>query len=433
MKSNLDVSAHREAVEFADGVYWIGALDPTLRTFDIILSTANGTTYNSYLVKGSEGMAVIDTVKENCREEFFARLESCFDQDKQAGYRAIKVIVLNHLEPDHTGALPELMRRAPQAKLYISQRATSMLKALLKPMGGELDYITVNTNDTVSLGNRQLRFLHTPFLHWPDTQCTYLEDEGILFSGDVFGCHYCDKRLFNDLVGDFRFSFDYYYAHIMRPFKAHVLEALKLIEPLQLRQIAPTHGPILRERPRRYVAHYRELSTSSLSREIGGTPFSLIVFYMSSYGNTARMAEEISAGADEIDEVRVSLYDLEGGETDPFVNLIEEADALLFGSPTINGDAVKPVWDLLSSLAVVNLKGKLGGAFGSYGWSGEAVRMIEDRMRGLKMRIPVDGMRVKLIPTEEELRQCHEFGRKIAETLTGKAPAKAEIDFADLA
>jgi len=427
MSALVDVSSHRDAVEFADGVYWIGALDPTLRTFDIILSTANGTTYNAYLIRGSDGVAVVDTVKENFSDEFFARLES------EADYSEIKYIVLNHLEPDHTGALPELMRRAPQAKLYISQRATSMLKALLKLATEDFEYTTVTTDDRISLGDRTLRFLHTPFLHWPDTQCTYLEEEGILFSGDVFGCHYCDKRLYNDLVGDFRFSFDYYYNHIMRPFKQHVLEALKLIEPLKLKQIAPTHGPILRERPRRYVTHYRELSTSSLSREIGSNDRSLVIFYMSSYGNTARMAEAVSAGADEIDGVRVSLYDLEGGEVDPFVNLIEEADALLFGSPTINGDAVKPVWDLLSSLTVVNLKGKLGGAFGSYGWSGEAVRMIEDRMRGLKMHIPQEGLRIKLIPTEEELDQCRDFGRLIAEVLVGKHREKPVIDFADLA
>ena len=426
MNTGIDVSSHRDAVEIADDVYWIGALDPSLRTFDIILTTANGTTYNSYLVRGSEGVAIIDTVKENYSDEFFARLES------EVEYSEIKVIVLNHLEPDHTGALPELMRRAPQAKLYISQRATSMLKALLKPSAGEFEYTTVNTGDSVSLGDRTLSFLHTPFLHWPDTQCTYLEEEGVLFSGDVFGCHYCDKRLFNDLVGDFRFSFDYYYAHIMRPFKNHVMDALKLIEPLKLKQIAPTHGPILRERPRRYVTHYRELSTSSLSREIGNEEQSLIIFYMSSYGNTARMAEEIAEGAGRIDEVRVSLYDLEGGETDPFVDLIEEADALLFGSPTINGDAVKPVWDLLSSLVVVNLKGKLGGAFGSYGWSGEAVRMIEDRMRGLKMRIPREGLRIKLIPTDEELEECRAFGRQIAEVLVGKTGDNTVVNLADL-
>ena len=171
------------------------------------------------------------------------------------------MIVLNHLEPDHSGALPELMTRAPQAQLYISQRATSMLKGLLKPRGESFSYHTVTTGDTVSIGDRTMRFLHTPFLHWPDTQCTYLVEEQILFSGDVFGCHFCDSRLFNDKAGDFRFSFDYYYAHIMRPFKQHVLNALELIEPLPLQIIAPTHGPILRDRPQRYVAHYRELSS----------------------------------------------------------------------------------------------------------------------------------------------------------------------------
>jgi len=425
MSTDIDVSNHREAVEIADGVYWIGALDPTLRTFDIILSTANGTTYNAYLVRGEDGVAVIDTVKACFSDEFFARLES------QVAYHEIKAIILNHLEPDHSGALPELMRRAPQAQLYISQRATSMLKALLNA-DADLCYTTVTTGDQISLGGRALHFLHTPFLHWPDTQCTYLPDAAILFSGDIFGCHYCDKRLFNDRVGDFRFSFDYYYAHIMRPFKKHVMAALKLIEPLQLRQIAPTHGPILRDRPRRYVTHYRELSTSSLSHAIGEENRSLIIFYMSSYGNTARMAEQISDGASAIEDVRVSLYDLQGGETDPFVDLIEEADALLFGSPTINGDAVKPVWDLLSSLAVVNLKGKIGGAFGSYGWSGEAVRMIEDRMRGLKMQIPHAGLRVKLIPTDEELSACRTFGRQIAEVLVGKHHNPEVVELADL-
>jgi flavorubredoxin len=202
---------------------------------------------------------------------------------------------------------------------------------------------------------------------------------------------------------------------------------------LPLNIIAPTHGPILRDRPERYVRHYRELSTSSLSGDIGDNEKSLMIFYMSSYGNTARMAEAIYAGADEIDGVRVSLFDLEGGEVDPFVDLIEGADGLVFGSPTINGDAVKPVWDLLSSLVVVNLKGKLGAAFGSYGWSGEAPGMIEDRMRGLKMRVPLSGIRVKLIPSEGELTQCRDYGRAIATTLVGKSIEKDVLDLADLA
>jgi flavorubredoxin len=152
------------------------------------------------------------------------------------------------------------------------------------------------------------------------------------------------------------------------------------------------------------------------------------------------MAEAVCAGAESVDGVRVSLYDLEGGETEPFVDLIEEADALAFGSPTVNGDAVKPIWDLLSSLAVVDLRGKLGAAFGSFGWSGEAVQMIEDRMTGLKMRVPVRGLRVKLIPTDDELGECRRFGRDLALALMGAdaeprtATKKTDrvIDFSEL-
>ncbi|WP_232056784.1 FprA family A-type flavoprotein [Methylomonas rhizoryzae] len=412
-----------QAVALSERVHWVGALDPNLRTFDIILRTANGTSYNAYVIRGSTGVAVVDTVKEGFAGDFFARLESIAD------YSEIKVIVLNHLEPDHTGALPELMRRAPQAQLFISQKAQSMLKGLLKQ--DELSYKPVLTGDFVSLGDRSIHFLHTPYLHWPDTQCAYVPEEQTLFSGDVFGCHFCDQRLFNDQVGDFRFSFEYYYAHIMRPFKEYVLHALELIEPLPLKLIAPTHGPILRDRPDRYINRYRQLSSPALHSEISPQQKSLLIFYISSYGNTRRMAEAIYQGAMQVPEVRVSLYDLEGGEVSPFVDLIEEADGLVLGTPTINGDAVKPIWDLLSSLTVVNLKNKLGGVFGSYGWTGEGVRLVEDRLRGLKLRVPVPGLRVKLIPTDAEIVECKAFGLELAQELMGIRAAKT-LDISDL-
>lgn len=416
----------KAAVELAPGVHWVGALDPHLRTFDIILKTANGTSYNSYVVRGEHGVAVIDTVKEEFAETFFERLESV------ARYDEITAIVLNHLEPDHSGALPELLKRAPQARVYLSSRAQMMLKALLKPSGEKAPaYVPVTTGDEIELGGRTLRFLHTPYLHWPDTQCTYLVEEGMLFSGDVFGCHFCDARLFNDRVGDFRFSFEYYYAHIMRPFRENVLDALALIEPLDLQLIAPAHGPILRHSPRDYVHRYRELAMPRLFNEARSEK-TLVVFYISAYGNTRRMAEALAAGAESVGGVRVSLYDLEGGEAGVFTDLIEEADGLAFGSPTINADAVKPIWDVLSSLTTVNVKGKLGAAFGSYGWSGEAVRLIEDRLRGLKLRVPLEGLRIKLVPDAGELLECRQLGENLARHLTGRMENR-ELDMASLA
>mgnify|MGYP002619840339 CR=1 FL=1 len=409
-------------VEIAPDVHWVGALDPDLRQFDIILRTANGTSYNAYAVRGVDGVAVIDTVKAEFAEDFFARLWSCCRPSE------IRAIVLNHLEPDHTGALPELLRLAPQAKVYLSFPALKMLKGLVKNGLDESRIAVVDEDTRVDLGGRTLRFVHTPYLHWPDTQCTWVEEDGILFSGDVFGCHFCDARLFNDRVGDFRFSFDYYYQHIMRPFREHVLNALALIEPLPVRLIAPAHGPVLRDAPTSYVRRYRQFAEPVLANEAAGRDRTLLVFYISAYGNTARMAQAVREGAEEVDGVRVSLYDLAGGDPGPFVDLVEEADALVFGSPTINGDAVKPVWDLLSSLTMVRVKGKLGGAFGSYGWSGEAVGLIEDRLRGLKLRVPRPGVKVKLIPTDEELSACAVLGRELAEHLVGRATPR-HIDF----
>ena len=414
------------AVPVAAGVHWIGALDPDLRRFDIILRTANGTTYNAYAVRGSHGVAIIDTVKLCFSETFFRRLESIADYDE------ITTIVLNHLEPDHSGALPELLRRARRATLLVSPQARLMLKGLFDPadLAGRIAF--VGSGDRADLGDRQLEFLNTPYLHWPDTQCTWLAAEGVLFSADFLGCHYCDSRLFNDAVGDFRFSFDYYYGHIMRPFRTYVREALDLIEPLPLRIIAPAHGPILRRDPREYVARYRALAAPAVH---GVATRTLLVFYISAYGATRRMAEAVVAGAESAStaagEVRVSLYDLEGGDAGAFLDLIEEADALVFGSPTINGDAVKPVWDLLSSLTVVDLKGKVGAAFGSYGWSGEAVPMIEDRLRRLKLRVPLPGVRARLAPTGEDFAACHDLGREVALHLLGR-PTPRTVDLAQL-
>jgi flavorubredoxin len=210
-----------------------------------------------------------------------------------------------------------------------------------------------------------------------------------------------------------------------------VLSALELIEPLTISTIAPAHGPILRDRPQRYIQRYRQLSSPSLHSELSENQKTLLIFYISSYGNTRRMAEAIYNGAMQVADVRVSLYDLEGGEVAPFVDLIEEADGMILGTPTINGDAVKPIWDLLSSLAVVNLKTKLGGVFGSYGWTGEGVRMVEDRLRGLKLRVPIAGLRVKLIPTDEEILECEAFGLELAKELMGLRGAR-EINFEDL-
>lgn len=401
-------SGKHAAIELARGVHWIGALDPQLRHFDVVLNTERGTSYNAYLVRGDNGVALIDTVKAEFAEEYFHRLESV------ARYDEIRTIVLNHLEPDHTGALPELLRRSPKAKVYLSARAKPMLKGLSNVAA---DVIPVKTGDCVDLGGRTLSFLTTPWLHWPDTQCSWLADSGILFSGDAFGSHVCDARLFNDLIDDFNPEFEYYYAQLMRPFRSHVRGALDVIEPLPVQVLAPAHGPVLRSGPEAYVRRYRQLSGASRA---GNVTKMLRVFYVSAYGNTKAMADVVAAGA-KSQGVAVSLHDLEQTDSATFADLVEDADGIAVGSPTFNGDAVKPVWQLLSSLNTVELRGKWGAVFGSYGWSGEAVPLVEERLRGLKFRLPLAGVRARLIPTPDELAECRGLGVDLARYLTGQA------------
>ncbi len=400
-----------KTTKVSTSVDFIGAFDPQIRTFDIIMKTANGSSYNSYLIRGSEGVAVMDTVKKEFSEDFFHSLELLCKYDE------IKYIVLHHLEPDHSGALVELMQKAPRAQLIISGRAVMMLKGLLKK---EIAFEVANTGKTISLGDKTIEFLSTPFLHWPDTMSSYLHEDKVLFSGDVFGSHYYDERLFDDKVGDFSYAFKYYYDHIMRPFKLYVRQALKLYSKFNIDIIAPLHGPILRSNPQYYIDKYAQWSSEAKFRKHEFGQKMICVFYMSSYDNTQEMAKKITEGADSVEGVVASMYDLASLDERNMIDLLEESDAIIVGSPTINGDAVKPAWDLLSCMAFLESNGKIGAAFGSYGWTGEAPEMLHDRMRWLKFRLPVPPLKIKLIPTQEELESCVLFGQEVAEIAMGK-------------
>lgn len=415
------------AVEVREGLHWIGALDPGLRSFDVILQTELGTSYNAYALRCSAGVVIIDTVKAAFTAEFLARLEQV------ARYDEITLIVLNHLEPDHTGALPALLARAPQARVVLSPRGLPMLRALLGAGFERYDIGPVTTGDAVDLGDRRLSFFTTPYVHWPDTQCTWLEPDRVLFTCDLMGSHMCDARLFDDLVGDFSGAQAHYYDCIMRPFRSFVTTALDLLEPLAPSLIAPAHGPILRSDPQAAFRHYRALTAArGAGRGAAAGGRSLLVFYASAYGATARLAQAIEAGAETEPGVHVSMIDLQAQQLGPFADLIEAADGIVLGSPTINGDAVRPVWDLLTRLADVETRGKLGAAFGTFGWSGEAVRLIEARLQGLKMRLPEPGLRVRMHPSEADLAEAHAFGQRLAAHLTGRAESR-EVDFAELA
>lgn len=397
------------AVKISKDVYYIGVSDPDIRTFDIIMKTANGTTYNAYLIKTEEGVIILDTVKEEFQAEFFEKVESV------CRYEEIKYIVMHHLEPDHSGALAELTKRAPHAKIFISPMAQPMLKSISKRE--KMEFETVWTRKELKLGSKTLRFLSTPNLHWPETMSSYLVENQILFSGDVFGSHYFDSRLFNDLVGDFDYAFKYYYDHIMRPFKTDVLNALRLYEPLEIDIIANLHGPIMRENPRQYIERYRKWS--SKEEKVHGKKV-VSIFYVTSYKNTKNMAEAIYEGVESNPTLIANIYDLTALDESNMLSILEESTGIVIGAPTINADVPKPVWDLLSCMMLIEKRGKFGGCFGSYGWSGEAVEMMNSRLKSLKFRVPLEPMKIKLIPTKAELMDCFAFGKEFGELVNGK-------------
>lgn len=389
-------------IKIKEKVHWVGVQDPDLVVFDIIMTTKYGTSYNAYLVEGSEKIAVIDTVKESFTGEFLNKISRLVDPAK------IDYIVINHSEPDHSGALPALLKAAPSAKVYSSAAAYGFMKHMLKK---DFPHEVVKDGQKLDLGGKTLQFISAPFLHWPDTIFTYLPEDQIIFTCDVFGSHFCSPKLFDDEMDDFAEAFQYYFDCIMRPFKEKVIEGLKKIEHLSYDTIVTSHGPVLRTQLRRYFQKYWDWSWSP-PRE----GKRLVIAYVSAYRNTRKMAEAIYRGA-QIPGVEVMLFDAQAADPVEIIAAIESADGLMLGSPTINADAVRPIWEVLSALAMIKVRGKKGTAFGSFGWSGEAVLLILERMKGLKLNVTDTGLKINFFPGEEDLKKCEDFGKTFAEGL----------------
>ena len=393
------------AIEIKPGLHWIGAEDPDLRVFDDLFPTEHGTTYNSYLLKGSEKTALIDTVKGKRADEFMDKVRSLVAPE------AIDYIIVNHTEPDHSGALGYLLEHCPNATVVSTTAARNFLGNLLhKPFNS----LVVKDGDTIDLGGRQLRFIIAPFLHWPDTMFTRLEKENILFSCDAFGAHYCGSGcLFNDEVDDFTSSRHFYFDCLMRPFKDKVLAAVEKIRHDVIDMICPSHGPIIRQDPWRVIQQYENWSKPTSQGK------KIFILYISPHGNTEKMAEAVATGA-KMDGVEVISYHISLLTSSEVRNLMEEADALIFGIPTINRDVPKPMWDALAYLSTIKLKTNLAGLFGSYGWSGEACKMAEERLKGMGFRLPIPAVRASFTPTAEIVGQCEALGRAIAEEVLNK-------------
>lgn len=401
-----------KALEVKKDIYWVGSLDPELRVFDVIMYTPYGTTYNSYVVKGSEKTAIFETVKEKTFEQYLERLNSL-----NINFDEIAYIIVDHTEPDHAGSVAKLLDYAKNAKVVGSAPAIRFLKQIANR---PFEEVIVKHNDTLSLGNKTLRFIDAPFLHWPDSIYTYVEEDHVLMTCDSFGSHYCFDEMFNDLIpkekeNEYLDALKYYYDCIMGPFKPYVIKALDRIKDLQIDTICTGHGPILRSNIEFYRETYRKWS-KEIAPVDGKTR--VVIPYVSAYGFTEDIANKIAEGIkSKISDAIIDLYNVIYHKQEEILDKIYWADAVLFGSPTINGDALEPIMELLIKMNPLVHGGKVAAAFGSFGWSGEAVPNIESRLKALRMKLVTPGLKINFKPNEEEFLQAYKFGETVAEKI----------------
>lgn len=400
-------SADDRVIDITGDVKWIGVLDPDIVTFDIVMKTEFGTTYNSYFID-AEKKTIIEAAKDKFGDIHIAKIRSVTDPSE------IKYIVLDHTEPDHCGNIAKLLDIAPDAVVVGSGNAIRYLADIInRPFKSQV----VKDGDTLDLGNRTLRFISAPNLHWPDTMFTWLEEEKILFTCDVFGAHYCFDDLYSDFSDDYMNAFKYYFDVILKPFSRFMIRAIEKISPLDIKYICTGHGPVHHGNWQEIVALTRDYSMKYIQMTGIRDVKNILVTYVSAYGYTKRMAEEIAEGMAGNKEVKVTLCDIENMSLGEMESEIVMADALLVGSPTINQNTLLQVYKLFSVINPLRDNSKLAGAFGSYGWSGEAPKIISESLRNLKLRIFADNAALKFYPADGKADALRDYGKRFADFL----------------
>lgn len=390
------------AVRLKDNIHWVGVKDPGLEVFDIIMTTKKGTTYNSYVIS-DEKTVVIDSVKDGFWEESLESIKSIIG-DKKVDY-----IVVQHTELDHSGCVKKFLDIYPNATVIGTKAALTYMKDILNR-----DFKGQNINDTpeLNLGKTTLKFISVPNLHWPDTMVTYVPEQKLLFSCDVTGAHYCPEDIVMDRNNeDYMDEFKYYFDCIMGPFKKFVLAGLDKIKEFEIDMIAPSHGPIhAGENAKKALELYREMATEEPLEQ------NIQIFYISAYHNTEVMAEYLGKKLNE-KGIKTEVHEITALDPKKAVELVNRSTGFLVGSPTINQDAVEPAWRLLTAIPVIPNRGKPCGAFGSYGWSGEGVAMMTDRLKSMKFKAVDEGLKFKFVPDEKEYKAADEFIEKFMQLI----------------
>lgn len=385
--------------ELAKGIYSVGAVDWDVRDFHGY-STYKGTTYNAFLVV-DEKITLLDTVKRSHLSELLRNIRAIIDPEK------IDYIVVNHVEMDHSGSLPEMMDIIKPEKLICSPMGK---KAIIDHFHREdWPYSVVKTGSEISLGKRTLQFIETRMLHWPDSMFSYLKEDGILFSSDAFGQHYATSELFDDEVdiSEVMHESAKYYANILYLYAPLIRKLLKSVSEMNLdiKMIAPDHGIIWRSHQNKILEAYDKWSRNECEKKV-------LVIYDSMWHSTESMAHAIGAGLKETG-INTSMVNLKVHHRSDVMTQVLGAKAIVLGSSTLNNGLLPRMAGFLMYMRGLKPANKLGASFGSFGWSGEAVALMNTSLEDMKIELIEEGLRFKYVPDDAKLEECIEMGRRI--------------------
>ena len=387
-----------------DKVTWVGKIDWELRRFHgDEYSTHRGSSYNSYLIR-DEKTVLIDTVWKPFAEEYIKKLKEEIDLNE------IDYIIAQHSEIDHSGALPLLMKEIPNTPIYCTANGAKILKGHFHE---DWNFVEVKTGDNLNIGESTLTFVEARMLHWPDSMMTYMDSDAILFSNDAFGQHYASDLMYNDLVDQCELFEEAikYYANILTPFSQLVTNKIKEVLSLELplNMIATSHGIIWRDNPAQIVEKYLEWAYSYQENQI-------TIVYDTMWNATKRMAEAIAAGIKSVDDtIVVKLNNAANTDKNDIITQLFKSKGILFGSSTVNKGIMNATGGLLEMIKGIGFKKKKAAAFGSYGWSGESVKLIEEKLKDAKLELMQGGPLVLWNPDDEAIKECFDFGVKFAE------------------
>jgi len=391
-----------EPMEIAKDIFLVGAIDWNIRDFHGY-STKQGTTYNAYLIM-DEKIALIDTVKKEFADELIRNISQIVDPKK------VDYVISNHTEMDHSGGLPRVMHKVGEDKpLYCSKMGH---KNLSRHFPQKWNYQPVENGGELSLGKRMLTFMETRMLHWPDSMFTYVREDKILFSSDAFGQHYAGLERFDDQIGDAIMPHaKKYFANILLPYSPLILKLVSKVSEmgLALDMICPDHGIIWRQDPSRIINAYVEWSNQEPKRKA-------VVVYDTMWHSTETMAEAIvdALGQEGVDAKPMHLRNWHRSD---IITEVLDAGAIVVGSPTFNNGLFPTVSDFLTYMKGLKPKNKIGAAFGSYGWSGEAVKLINKELEAMKFELIDPGVKIRYVPDDQGIEACYQLSKKIAQTL----------------